>query len=88
MCERKTMRKFVAGTAVVAALTLAPSAAFAQEQQAQEESNDDDNGEVGLIGLAGLLGLAGLAGLARRDRRPDYNRGRSDNAAARGAANR
>ena len=46
------MRKFVAGTAVVAALTLAPSVAFAQELQAQEESGDDDNGEVGLIGLA------------------------------------
>jgi MYXO-CTERM domain-containing protein len=71
--EWMMMRRILAGVALTAGLTLAPTinAVHAQDESTSE---NDDNGEIGLFGLIGLLGLAGLAGLKRRDRYDDSGR--------------
>jgi MYXO-CTERM domain-containing protein len=67
------MRRILAGVALTAGLTLAPTI-NAVHAQGDGTSENDDNGEIGLFGLIGLLGLAGLAGLKRRDRYDDSRR--------------
>jgi MYXO-CTERM domain-containing protein len=71
------MRKAIAMSTLIAALSFGPVAvAAAQTDPNDVESVDnpvDNNDNSGFDdwGLFGLLGLLGLAGLARRDRHPD-----------------